>query len=42
VYTGPVARAMGGIDFSWIVGLVVVSAAYYFAVRGRDVAVHAR
>ena len=42
VYTGPIARAMGGIDFSWIVGLVVVSAAYYFAVRGRDVAVHAR
>jgi NCS1 family nucleobase:cation symporter-1 len=34
VYTGPIARAMGGVDFSWIVGLVVVSAAYYFAVRG--------
>jgi nucleobase:cation symporter-1, NCS1 family len=38
VYTGPVARAMGGIDFSWIAGLVVVSAAYYFAVRARPVA----
>jgi len=27
---GSIARAMGGIDFSWIVGLLVVSAAYYF------------
>jgi nucleobase:cation symporter-1, NCS1 family len=35
VYTGPVARAMGDIDFSWVVGLLVVSAAYYFAVRPR-------
>jgi NCS1 family nucleobase:cation symporter-1 len=33
VYTGPIARALGGIDFSWIVGLVVVSAAYYAAMR---------
>jgi NCS1 family nucleobase:cation symporter-1 len=37
VYTGPVARAMGGIDFSWIVGLVVVSVVYYFSVRSRVV-----
>jgi NCS1 family nucleobase:cation symporter-1 len=35
VYTGPVARAMGDIDLSWVVGLLVVSAAYYFAVRPR-------
>jgi len=41
VYTGPIARAMGGIDFSWIVGLVAVSAAYYFAVRSRVVVAHA-
>jgi NCS1 family nucleobase:cation symporter-1 len=34
VYTGPIARAMGGIDFSWIVGLLAVSGAYYFAMRG--------
>ena len=27
--------ALGGIDFSWIVGVVVVSAVYYFAVRSR-------
>ncbi len=35
VYTGPIARAMSGIDFSWIVGVVVVSAVYYVAVRSR-------
>jgi NCS1 family nucleobase:cation symporter-1 len=33
VYTGPIARAMGGIDFSWIVGLVAVSLAYFFSMR---------
>src|SRR5580692_1555572 len=32
-YTGPVARAIGGIDLSWMVGIVVVSPVYYFAVR---------
>ena len=30
VYTGPVARAMGEIDVSWIVGLVVTGPAYYW------------
>jgi NCS1 family nucleobase:cation symporter-1 len=35
LYTGPIARAMGGIDFSWIVGLVVVSVVYFLAVRSR-------
>ncbi len=35
VYTGPIARAIGGIDLSWIVGLAVVSPAYYFAARAR-------
>jgi NCS1 family nucleobase:cation symporter-1 len=29
-YVGPVARALGGIDLSWIVGLVVTSPAYYW------------
>ncbi len=38
LYTGPIARAMGGIDLSWIVGLLVVSPAYYFAVRTRPMA----
>ena len=33
VFTGPIARAMGGIDLSWVVGLVCVSPAYYFVVR---------
>ena len=32
-YTGPLARALDGVDLSWMVGLAVVSPAYYFAVR---------
>jgi NCS1 family nucleobase:cation symporter-1 len=38
IYTGPIARAMGGIDLSWIVGLLVVSPAYYLAARAAPVA----
>jgi NCS1 nucleoside transporter family len=30
VYTGPAARAMGGLDLSWIVGLVVTGPVYYW------------
>ncbi len=30
LYTGPVARAIGGVDLSWIVGLIVTSPAYYW------------
>jgi NCS1 family nucleobase:cation symporter-1 len=30
LYTGPVARALGGVDVSWIVGLVVTSPVYYW------------
>lgn len=33
VYTGPLAAAMGGVDISWIVGLVVVAPLYYVAAR---------
>lgn len=33
IYTGPAAAAMGGVDLSWIVGLVVVAPLYYFAAR---------
>jgi NCS1 family nucleobase:cation symporter-1 len=33
VYTGPVAAAMGGVDLSWIVGLVAVAPLYYVAAR---------
>jgi nucleobase:cation symporter-1, NCS1 family len=32
-YTGPLARAIGGVDLSWVAGIVVVSPVYYFAVR---------
>ncbi len=32
-YTGPLARAMGGVDLSWMVGIAVVSPVYYFAMR---------
>jgi NCS1 family nucleobase:cation symporter-1 len=28
-----VARAIGGIDLSWMVGIAVVSPVYYFAAR---------
>jgi NCS1 family nucleobase:cation symporter-1 len=33
LYTGPVARAIGGIDLSWIIGLAVTSPAYYWLAR---------
>lgn len=36
LYTGPIARAIGNIDLSWVVGLLVVSPVYYFAVRERS------
>jgi NCS1 family nucleobase:cation symporter-1 len=33
LYTGPVARAIGGIDLSWIVGLAVTSPVYYWMAK---------
>ena len=33
LYTGPVARSMGGVDLSWIVGLAVTSPAYYWIAK---------
>jgi nucleobase:cation symporter-1, NCS1 family len=33
LYAGPVARAIGGIDLSWIVGLMVTSPVYYLLAR---------
>jgi NCS1 family nucleobase:cation symporter-1 len=33
LYTGPVARAMGGIDLSWIVGLLITSPVYYWLAK---------
>ena len=45
LYTGPVAKAMGGIDLSWIVGLLVTSPVYYWLAKrsqAGDAAVLAR
>jgi NCS1 family nucleobase:cation symporter-1 len=33
LYTGPVARAWGGIDLSWVVGLAVTSPAYFWLAK---------
>jgi nucleobase:cation symporter-1, NCS1 family len=33
LYTGPLARAMGGIDLSWLVGLAVTGPGYYWLAR---------
>jgi nucleobase:cation symporter-1, NCS1 family len=33
LYTGPVARALGGADLSWIVGLLISSSAYYWLAK---------
>jgi NCS1 family nucleobase:cation symporter-1 len=30
LYTGPVARSLGGADLSWVVGLALTAPAYYF------------
>ena len=30
LYTGPIARAMGNVDLSWIAGLAITSPAYYW------------
>jgi nucleobase:cation symporter-1, NCS1 family len=32
-YTGPIARAIGGIDLSWVVGLLVTAPAYYWLAK---------
>jgi NCS1 nucleoside transporter family len=32
-YTGPIAKALGGADLSWIVGLLVTSPAYYWLAK---------
>jgi NCS1 family nucleobase:cation symporter-1 len=36
LYTGVIAKAMGGADVSWIVGLVVISPVYYLASQRRS------
>ena len=35
LYTGPITNMLGGADISWIVGLVVTAALYYFVVGRR-------
>jgi NCS1 family nucleobase:cation symporter-1 len=33
LYTGPAAKAIGGIDLSWLVGLAVTAPAYYWLAK---------
>jgi NCS1 family nucleobase:cation symporter-1 len=35
LYTGPIAKMLGGADISWIVCLIVISPVYYFVSKGR-------
>lgn len=37
VYTGPAARALGGVDIGWLVGLIVSGASYLAFCRSLDV-----
>jgi NCS1 family nucleobase:cation symporter-1 len=41
MYTGPIANMLGGVDISWIVGLVTVSPIYYLLARRTVTAVAA-
>jgi purine-cytosine permease-like protein len=36
IYTGPAARALGGIDVGWLVGLLVAGSAYLWLMRSFD------
>jgi nucleobase:cation symporter-1, NCS1 family len=33
LYTGPLAKAMGGVDLSWVVGLAITSPVYYWLAK---------
>jgi NCS1 family nucleobase:cation symporter-1 len=33
LYTGPIARALGGIDLSWVIGLLVTAPTYYWLAK---------
>jgi purine-cytosine permease-like protein len=37
MYTGPIARALGGADLAMLVGLPVAAVTYYLACRSMDV-----
>ena len=36
VYTGPAARALGGVDVGWVVGLAVSGGAYFLLSTSLD------
>jgi purine-cytosine permease-like protein len=36
IYTGPVARELGGIDVGWLVGLLVGGSVYLWLMRSFD------
>jgi cytosine/uracil/thiamine/allantoin permease len=36
VYTAPAARALGGVDIGWLVGLIVAGGTYYLLARTLD------
>jgi purine-cytosine permease-like protein len=38
LYIGPAARALGGVDIGWLVGLVVTAPCYLWLMRGYDAA----
>ena len=38
IYTGPIAKALGGVDISMLIGLPVSAFVYYFACRTMDLA----
>jgi NCS1 family nucleobase:cation symporter-1 len=42
LYHGPVARATGGVDLSWIVGLAITSPAYYWLAKRSETCREAR
>lgn len=34
LFTGPIGKALGGVDISWIVGIVVIAPLYYWMAKG--------
>jgi NCS1 family nucleobase:cation symporter-1 len=42
LYMGPAARALGGVDLGWLVGLVISGAVYLWMSRSLDPASEAR
>ncbi|MNG36265.1 hypothetical protein D3C84_1232420 [compost metagenome] len=42
LYTGPMVAHLGGVDVSWIIGLVVPSVLYYLVARGKAAQAPAR